>query len=134
MKLTPALRRLVWGTVTAVYLTGMVVWALNPPSPGDLPDPGRVLWLQSHSVISLWFIGLFGYLMHAHVIVSWRRKQKRKSGATLTAVFLGLMLTVPPLFYATNELVRDAAAWIHTYLGIMTAAPFLLHYFLPKRD
>jgi hypothetical protein len=117
-----------------MYLTGVFTWVLSHwflvnAGFGLESSPLRIFWLQVHSVASLWFLALFGYIFHAHVIPSWRRGRKRLSGMVLTLVLIFLSLTVPGLFYITNEGIKNSVALIHTYVGLSLVAVFLLHYF-----
>jgi hypothetical protein len=117
-----------------MYFTGVFTWVLShwfivDVGFGPESSPLRILWLQTHSISSLWFLALFGYIFHSHVIPSWRRGRKRLTGATLTSVLIFLSLTVPGLFYITNDSIKNSVALIHTYVGLALAGVFLLHYF-----
>jgi hypothetical protein len=121
-------------TLTAVYFTGVLTWVLanwflTNSGFGPESSPLRVFWLQMHSISSLWFLALFGYIFHSHVIPSWRRGRKRLSGAILTSVLIFLSLTVPGLFYISNDALKNSVALIHTYVGLSLVLVFLLHYF-----
>jgi FtsH-binding integral membrane protein len=138
MRILGRLKYILFATLLGMYLTGFFTWVmshwLQVDGPLGLePSPARLWWLQSHSVISLWFLILFGYLFHSHVEPSWRRGQKLKSGAALTGTFILLIVTVPGLFYLTNETLKSSVVWIHTYVGLSVLAVFLIHYFGKKK-
>ena len=139
MKLTYGLKKTLLLTLLVIYGSGVGTWVLSNwfqkmGTMGLETSPYRVWWLEAHSVSSLWFIGLFGYLIHSHVLVAWRRCKKVRSGLGLTLSFLLMFATVPVLFYANSDRWRESAAWFHTYFGLALIFPFLLHYFLPTRD
>ena len=136
MKLGWRLKRIVLTSLLAMYLTGLATWFLGhwwlvESGFGLEPTPFRNLALQFHSVISLWFLVLFGYLARAHVIPAWYGGRKIKSGVAVTGTLVVLIATIPGLFYLTLEPVKSAVVCVHTYLGIATLAVFLIHYFSP---
>ena len=118
-----------------MYGTGVATWALSrwffiQGTLGPEVSPLRLWWLQIHSIVSLWFMILFGYLYHSHVLPAWRKHHgpKRFNGAWLTGGFIVLILTVPGLFYLNNESAKAKVAWLHTYLGLSIAMFFVLHW------
>lgn len=121
-------------TLTALYATGVSVWVLSRwflvvSAFGPESSPMRVFWLQMHSIVSLWFLALFGFIFHSHVMPAWRRGRKRLSGSFLTGVLIFLSLTVPGLFYITDDTLKNNVAAVHTYVGLAAILVFLLHYF-----
>lgn len=138
MKLSIRMKSILFPTLTAVYFTGVIVWfmgkwLLHDSGFGTEPSPFRTLWLQFHSIVSLWFMIMFGYLFHSHIRPAWRRGKKIKSGVTLTASVIFLIATVPFLFYAANENVKSSAAFAHTYIGLGTVFIFMVHYLTRSR-
>jgi hypothetical protein len=139
MRLTPGLRRILLSTLALLYASGLMTWMLSKwflldGGFGLESSPLRVWWLEIHSIAGLFFLVVFGYLLHSHVRPGWRRRKRRKSGGTLTASILFLIITVPFLFYVSNETLKTQVVWIHTYFGIAAVLPFFVHYFLVTRD
>lgn len=117
----------------ALYLSGLLTWIFDHwffinLGFGPEPRPARTWWLHAHSVIGIGFLILFGYLIHSHLRPGWKRRKRRLSGTVLTC-FLGLLiLTVPFLFYASDDWLKAFAGWLHTYIGIAGLMPFLVHW------
>jgi len=103
-------------------------WLMNPGLIQDEPSKWRMTWLQSHSVVGLFFFSLFGYLLHAHIRPAWTRRKKRLSGGVLTCLILILLVSVPGLFYVTSELLKPWIIGLHTYLGLALIFFFAIHY------
>jgi hypothetical protein len=138
MKIKSGLKTILLSTLSLMYLSGAVTWILSywfqvDSGMGPEPTPFRVWWLDVHSVIGLFFMVLFGYLLHSHVRPSWRLRRRRKSGAVLTAGICLLLVTVPGLFYLSNEWAKTQVALFHTYFGLFMFFPFAVHYFFRKR-
>ncbi len=137
MKLTLRLKWIVISTLLGLYVTGVAFWVMSHwfmVNIGFGPErsPIATLWLQLHSTVGLWFMVLFGYLFQAHVMPSWKKGKRLRSGTTLTAVSIFLIATVPGLFYISNETMKANVAWVHTYVGLATLVIFLIHYFSKK--
>jgi len=120
-------------TLASLYTTGVLTWVLSNwfqvrTSFGTEAPVMRVIWLQVHSIISLWFLILFGYVFHSHVRPAWKRRKKRLTGSLLTGTLIFLSATVPGLFYLTNESLKDSVALIHTYVGLVAVVIFFVHY------
>ena len=64
MKLRPGFKLVLYVSLSLLYFSGAYVWAR-----GMAPDASRltVSLLHFHSIISLWFLILFGYLWHSHI-------------------------------------------------------------------
>lgn len=134
MKLPLRLKWLVLASLHAMYFTGLITWVMGywfqvQTAFGNEPSPFRLWWLQLHSIVSLWFLILFGYLFHAHVQPAWRRRKKRRSGAVLTGTLIFLIATVPGLFYIANEYLKSWVAMVHADVGLTVLLIFLLHYY-----
>ena len=72
MKLERRFKLLLFWTSAILYATGLAAWALASRFQRDQgyglePSPLRPWALHAHSVAGLVFIGLFGYLCHAHI-------------------------------------------------------------------
>lgn len=119
-------------TLALLFFSGVMefvlaTWYTKQTDLGEQASPWQLTTLQIHSVSGFMFMFLFGYLWATHVVPSFRRGRRLFSGLTLTALIVILALTVPLLFYATDETLKSAAAAIHTYLGLASIVPFILH-------
>jgi hypothetical protein len=124
-------------TLILMYFSGVITWVLTHwikfnGGFGPEPTPLRTWWLDVHSIIGLFFMVLFGYLFHSHVRPSWRLRRRRRSGFVLTSGIVLLLLTVPALFYLSNEFAKSQIALFHTYLGLVMFLPFAVHYFFRR--
>ncbi|MDE2142571.1 MAG: hypothetical protein KGJ84_09190 [Elusimicrobia bacterium] len=132
MKLGRRFKSVLLWTSALLYASGLAVWALarwftTDEGYGPQPSPWKPSVLHAHSVAGLFFLILFGYLWSAHVEPGLKQRKKKKSGVILLACFGILFATVPLLFYAVGETTRSGAAFVHTWLGAILLAPFLLH-------
>ena len=80
MKLRPGFKLVLYVSLSLLYFSGAYVWAR-----GMAPDASRltVSLLHFHSIISLWFLILFGYLWHSHIQKGLKARKKMKSGISL---------------------------------------------------
>ena len=132
MKIPKVLKWILYFVLFAVYGTGLIYWILKNWAQKDYgmgPEAwhGSIWFLQSHSILGLGFLILFGYLIHSHIEKGLRTKKKTKSGLFLLSVFVILILTVPFLFYLNDENKKLQIALIHTYLGLFLILPFVVH-------
>ncbi len=133
MKLEPGFKRLLLSATGLLYLSGLGVWLLatrfqTDSDYGPEPLPLKTSVLHLHSVVGLVFLGLFGYLWSVHIEPGLKQRKKIRSGWALLSAFIVLFLTVPALFYATHASTRAAASLVHTWLGAILLAPFLIHW------
>ena len=133
MKLTSGFKRLLLWTSALLYASGAACWILTKyfivdEGYGFQPSPYRPPVLHAHSILGLAFLLIFGYLWSAHIEPGIRQRKKLRSGWTLLSTFVVLFLTVPALFYATNPSTRAVASAVHTWLGAILLAPFLIHW------
>jgi hypothetical protein len=133
MKLGRTFKAVLFWCSGLLYATGLAAWALASryfqvdQGYGPEPSPLKPRFLHAHSVLGLAFLGVFGYLWHAHVEPGLKHKRKKQSGLALVIPSFVLFLTVPFLFYADNETARSAASFVHVWLGAILLAPFLFH-------
>ena len=138
MKLSRRFKVVLLLTLALMYSSGVLTWALSywflsHTEFGDEPSASRTPALQIHSVVSLWFMVVYGYLFHAHIEPSWRKRRRRKSGGLLTGMLAFLIVTVPGLFYLTDERAKHYLAWVHTYVGLTLVLVFVFHYYAREK-
>lgn len=135
MKIHQPFKNILYLTLFGLYTTGLVVWILQTwfkVDNGFGPEaPASTIWyLRLHAWIGLWFLMVFGYLYGAHIQPGLMGRRKRKSGWILLALFGILFVTVPGLYYITNDDFKNKVALIHTVLGLVLFAPFFVHLLL----
>ncbi len=132
MKIRQGFKAFLYVSLLGLYLSGVLVWILNTWFQRDQglglePSVYATPSLHIHSILGLWFLILFGYLFHSHVLPGLRRKKKIKSGWLLLIVCIVLILTVPGLFYLTNETAKSITSLIHIYIGLSSLLIFGIH-------
>lgn len=125
MKLAQPFKSILLSTCFFVYISGFLVWWLEYKT--EVADL-RTSSLHVHSIISLWFMIVFGYLYHSHIQRGLRSRRRLWSGVILTSIICALIFTVPFLFYLSSEEWRERIANIHTLIGLSVVAPFLAHF------
>ena len=132
MKIRKRFKYSLYLSLISLYATGVLVWILNTwfhadKGLGPEPSPLALPSLHIHSILGLWFLMVFGYLFHSHILPGLRRQQKLKSGWTILSVCLILILTVPGLFYFTDESFKSVTSLIHIYVGLASILIFAVH-------
>ena len=134
MKIKIRFKIVLYLTLFLLYLTGLLVWTTKTffvVDTGFGPEPpGTTIWyLRLHSIISLWFLIIFGYLYRSHIQPGLKSSRKKLSGVSLLILISIVIATVPGIFYITNEPLKNQVSWIHTYLGLSLVGFFFLHLF-----
>ena len=133
MKLTKRFKTAFYPTLLGLYATGVGTWIYGKwfsidRGYGLEANPTGITLLHVHSVIGLWFLLTFGYLWHCHIERAWKSRKKRTSGVMLLTPILLLFITVPGLFYLTDEKLKEFTSAVHTYVGLFVALPFFFHF------
>ena len=85
--------------------------------------------LRLHGAASYGFLIVFGMLFSTHISFNWRvKKNRRKSGIILTALFVVLILSGYLLYYASGEEFREVMSYLHWIVGIICSAVFVVHF------
>jgi hypothetical protein len=132
VKISSQFKLVLFATCFLVYFSGLGTWILGrwfQVDQGMGPEPlsAHLTLLHSHSVVSLWFLMVFGYLFHSHVLKGWKAKLKLQSGLVLLSPMVFLIVTVPFLFYLSDEAWKNRVAVMHTYVGLLLIVPFFVH-------
>lgn len=110
-------RGLLYSALATLLLTG-AYWALIHYL-GVRAWLGEPLLMKIHGAAAMLALVLLGGLLPAHVAVGWSLRRNRPSGAVLLAVCGLLTLTGYLLYYAGDELARDASSYVHLALGVV---------------
>jgi hypothetical protein len=132
MKLGKRFKSIFLWSTAVLYITGVSVWILEHYFKIDtgygFEPPALKAWaLHAHSIVSFLFFVLFGYLYRAHIEPGLKKRKKKFSGLLLAGSLTLLFLTVPMMFYMTGASTRAWVGFIHTWLGAVLLAPFLIH-------
>lgn len=128
MKVQRLLKIVFYLSFSILYLSGVADFVLGKilTSPMGSP-PEQALALRVHGIAGLWFLFLFGHFFKAHILPSLRGVRHRRTGILLWLALGLLSVSVPLLYYLSNETLRDATVFVHTYLGIAVLAFLLMH-------
>jgi hypothetical protein len=132
VKFTPAFKTVFWTTIVGLYLSGLGTWILQNWFYSDVGyglqrREQTTTWLHTHSVAGLFFIGMFGYLIHSHVEMGLKQRRKIKTGLLVLTTMSILVVSVPGIFYLTLEPWKGWVSCIHTYVGLAMVIPVLAH-------
>jgi len=117
-----------------LYVSGALEYFLRLFGVTEVGSPTQAMILRCHGIIGLWFLYFFGHFFKAHIWPSLRQIRHRKTGILLWAMLIVLSISVPFLYYLSDENLRDKTVWIHTYLGLFVVIPLVVHVVLAIRD
>lgn len=132
MKMSRALKLVFYSSFSILFFSGLLYFLMDQfirvQGPfGETTHPAQFWALRSHAIAGLWFLYLFGFLYGRHVKPGLRSKKRLPSGIFFLVPIAVLCLSVPALYYLSNETWKHYAALIHTYLGIALILPLLIH-------
>jgi hypothetical protein len=136
IKLSPALRLIVYITLTVLFVSG-VVWAgfsYLGKSSEDAASPWKSWSLQIHGGAAMATLVLIGMLLSTHVRNAWRARRNRSNGVVLISLLGILILTGYFLYYASNERLRACSSWIHIVLGFLLPMMLVFHVVAGRRS
>jgi hypothetical protein len=120
--MTARFKRILLSTFAALYLSGVICWGLQ-----IFGREGVTLFRETHSVVGMVFLIVLGYLLGAHVEQSWATGLKRPSGVANLVYFAVLILTVPFLFYASADSLRQNVILLHEGFGTFGIVVIFVH-------
>ena len=128
MKIYRKFRRFFMFTWYVLYVSGLAFFVFEhffqvQGEFGWEPHPWQIPTLHFHGIIGLGFLILMGHLYAVHIRPSLRGRRKRTSGIFLLVCIAMLCLTVPGLYYLGDVYSKNS----HSYLGLATLLPFLIH-------
>ncbi len=129
LRLRPRLRATFYAVFAVLFASGAGWWVahtwLLSADDGATASNAIEPWLlKVHGAAAMAALLVLGALYPVHIARSWRTRRNRGWGIGLVVACLVLILTGYLLYYAGGEIVRDAAASIHLWLGV--ALPIIL--------
>jgi hypothetical protein len=100
---------------------------------GITPHPWEGPTLLLHGVIAIASMYVLGWLTARHITPWWRTRQRRLSGATLSAVLALLVLSGFALFFLSDDAWQRACAVAHDVLGLGVTVFAIQHWFFAGR-
>lgn len=122
MRLPPSLRAGFYASGGLLTLSGLVWLGLHYAAPTGAP--AAALALETHGAAAMAVLFLAGAVAALHVPGGWRERKNRSSGIAVASLLLLLTFTGFLLYYAGDDMVREAAGVAHWAVGL--AAPLLV--------
>ena len=135
IRLKPFHRRLLYGVIALLFLTGAAwaYWNVFVPSPGDFERSAKTWSMKIHGAAAMAILVLIGMLLTGHVRFAWRARRNRGNGSLFLSAFAVLTVTGYGLYYAGGESLRAWTSWIHLGVGLALPLLVILHVWLGKR-
>jgi len=99
---------------------------------GDEHHPSQIWFIRIHTAFAFILLLGLGYLIKVHIEPGLKKKEKRRSGLSMSAVFSILIITALPILYATEGPLRSSSSFIHTYLGLALPLFLGIHLIVKK--
>ena len=117
------------GALLLSFISGLALWygqslADHVPMPPPWLRPWRVL----HGGLNPILCGVFGYLCCQHIRYGWALRANWVSGFTMEGVFLLLILSALPIYYAGDGGLRQACVFLHRVLGAALPVVLIAHW------
>jgi hypothetical protein len=135
IRLTPYHRRLLYGVLALLFLSGAAwaYWSDLVPSPGEFEMNAKAWAMKVHGGAAMAILVLVGMLLTGHVRFAWRARRNRGNGSAFLGTFGILTVTGYGLYYAGGERLRAWMSWIHLAAGLSLPLLLILHIWLGKR-
>jgi MFS family permease len=118
--------------VAVCFITG-VLWLMldnyfeKEGDFGPIKHPWQFNVLKIHGAVAMAMMMLFGGVLATHVRHYWRKNRSRKSGLLLVLSFVILIVSAYLLFYASEDIWRSSAQWLHIVFGIGLPLTLTIH-------
>ena len=129
------LRAVVLILCALLWLSGTLWLVLHLAFPertafGPLPNPWEPQLLRVHGLLAVGAVFLLGWITADHTLVRWGSGRNRSSGLTLAASAVLLAASGYALYYSVGPL-HELAAQTHRWLGVLSVAAALVHWWRP---
>lgn len=129
LKLPKWQKRWLYAVLLLLWTTGVVYWWAAEfwqvqATFGPEASPWQARLLHAHGILATPALLIIGSLMVVHWARGWRRELGRVPGLSMLLVMTLLVGTGTVLWYAADESWRNAASFLHEWLGV--ALPILL--------
>lgn len=138
-QLSPRLRVWTYATLTVLFGSGLVWWALQrwalvDTDFGPAAHPLSPWMLKLHGLAAMAFLIVLGVLVPEHMRRCWHAEKNRLSGVGMITVLIILSISGWLLYYAGNEHLRALTSDVHVWLGL--AVPIIVagHVILGRRS
>jgi hypothetical protein len=100
---------------------------------GPAPHPLEHWWLIAHGAMAFASVWLMGYLWGTHVVKRWRLRRHRKTGGTLFATMILLIISGYLLYYIAGDDWRSITAIVHWAIGLAMPLALIAHWWIRAR-
>jgi hypothetical protein len=137
MKIRKRTKRILYGTLCSLFLTGSCIFVLNRwvkvQGPfGEEHHPAQAWVTRAHMVFAYGALISLGYLGHSHIRVGLKGSRAKPTGMGIIAVFAILAASSWVVLYASEGWIRTWGEAVHTWLGLTTPL-FLFLHLLPSQ-
>jgi hypothetical protein len=133
-RLSALIHALVVGGLGLSFVSGVSVWYGQNVADNAVVPPS---WLHVSRVVhgSLYPIlcGVFGYLCCQHIRYGWALGANRVSGFTMEGVFLVLIFSALPIYYAREGSFRSICVTVHRLMGAGVPVVLMVHWIAAQR-
>ena len=139
LRLAPGHRRFAYAAIAAIWLSG-VLWLVyhyglqREGSFGLEPHPLEAWWLRLHGLAAFVSLFAFGLLWGVHIRAGLAFARRRLSGLLLLVLLVVLSLSGYLLYYAGEEMLRDAVRVAHWVIGLALLPPFVVHVMRARKQ
>ena len=138
LKLSRRHRAWLYGTMIALFVTGMAWWWLHDFGTvetefGPRSNPLEGWSLKLHGLAAMLSLVVLGTLIPLHIRRGWHARRNHWNGGLLITVLILLTLTGYGLYYSGIESLRVAASWTHRILGVLLPLIIVLHIWAGRR-
>lgn len=121
------------GALLLSFISGILIWYGQTVSERSFTAPP---WMHGcrvlHGILNPLLCGVFGYLVCQHIRYGWALRANWVSGFAMEGVFLLLLVSALPVYYADEGVFRTACVWIHRGAGVSLPAVLLGHWILAR--
>ncbi|WP_193161408.1 hypothetical protein [Microbulbifer hainanensis] len=116
-----------------LLLPNMIELRLDMDAPVHLSGSLRLASAAAHSFTAFLAIGVVGALATVHMRVGWNRKQNRKSGISLLALFFFLLASAVGIYYFGDMDLSRLSSLSHSLVGLVLVLLFAWHAVVGRR-
>lgn len=132
LKLSRRHRWWLHGTITALFVTGVVWWWLHAfvkveTGFGPGAHPLESWALKLHGLGAMLSLVVLGTLIPIHIRRGWHARRNRLHGSVLVLALLLLVVTGYGLYYSGIETLREISSWAHRVIGLLLPVLIVLH-------
>lgn len=132
MKIRKRTKRILYGTLLSLFLTGACVFVLSrwvrvQGAFGEEHHPAQPWVIRAHTLFAYGALISLGYLGHSHIRPGLKGERGKPTGVGIITIFGVLALTSLVVLYASEGGIRDWGVGIHTWLGLVSPLLLFLH-------